>query len=92
MSSWRRSYDSNGQAIDTAVRIGSTKARLHLRPTGVYTPEGYAFFLTNLLPRIGPRQVADVYRKRWELDQLRGWKRQPAVRKQTSRGYLKATT
>jgi hypothetical protein len=35
---------------------------------GVNTPKGYCFFLTNLPPRIGPRQLADLYRVRWEVE------------------------
>jgi hypothetical protein len=41
---------------------------LSLRLVGVQTPKGYCFFLTNLLPRIGPWQVADLYRVRWEVE------------------------
>jgi hypothetical protein len=58
----------DGQAIDADVRVGSTKDALHLRLVGVHTPKGYCFFLTNLSPRIGPRQVADLYRVRWEVE------------------------
>src|SRR5262245_4387834 len=57
----------DGRAIDADVRVGSTKDPLHLRLVGVHTPKGYCFFLTNLPPRIGPRQVADLYRVRWEV-------------------------
>ena len=35
---------------------------------GVQGPKGYGFFLTNLPPRLGPRQVADLYRVRWEVE------------------------
>ena len=41
---------------------------MHLRLVGVHTPKGYCFFLTNLPPRLGPRQVADLYRVRWEVE------------------------
>ena len=41
---------------------------MHLRLIGVHTPKGYCFFLTNLPPRLGPRQVADLYRVRWEVE------------------------
>ena len=41
---------------------------MHLRLIGVHTPKGSCFFLTNLPPRIGPRQVADLYRVRWEVE------------------------
>ena len=48
----------------------SAKAKhaVQLRLVGVQTPKGYCFFLTNLPPRIGPRQVADLYRVRWEVE------------------------
>jgi hypothetical protein len=58
----------NGQTIDADVRVGSPKHALHLRLVGVHTPKGYCFFLTNLPPRLGPRQVADLYRVRWEVE------------------------
>jgi putative transposase len=58
----------DGRAIDADVRVGSLKHPLHLRLVGVNTPKGYCFFLTNLPPRIGPRQVADLYRVRWEVE------------------------
>jgi putative transposase len=58
----------DGRAIDADVRVGNPKHPLHLRLVGVHTPKGYCFFLTNLPPRIGPRQVADLYRVRWEVE------------------------
>jgi putative transposase len=58
----------DGRAIDADIHVGGTKAPLHLRLIGVHTPKGYCFFLTNLPPRIGPRQVADLYRVRWEVE------------------------
>jgi putative transposase len=58
----------DGRAIDADVRVGGTKDPLHLRLVGVHTPKGYCFFLTNLPPRLGPRQVADLYRIRWEVE------------------------
>ena len=58
----------DGQAIDADVHIGGGKHPLPLRLVGVNTPKGYCFFLTNLPPRIGPRQVADLYRVRWEVE------------------------
>jgi len=57
----------DGRAIDADVRVGSPKDPLHLRLVGIHTPKGYCFFLTKLPPRIGPRQVADLYRVRWEV-------------------------
>jgi DDE family transposase len=58
----------DGRAIDADVQVGDTKHPVHLRLVGVHTPKGYCFFLTNLPPRIGPRQVADLYRVRWEVE------------------------
>jgi hypothetical protein len=58
----------DGRAIDADVRVGGTKAPLHLRLVGVHMPRGYGCFLTNLPPRLGPRQVADRYRLRWEVE------------------------
>jgi hypothetical protein len=34
----------------------------------VHTPKGCGFFLTNVPPRVGPRQVADLSRVRWEVE------------------------
>lgn len=58
----------DGRAIDADVHIGGAKQPLHLRLVGVQTPKGYGFFLTNLPPRLGPLQVADLYRVRWEVE------------------------
>jgi putative transposase len=56
-----------GRAMDADVHVGQGRQALPLRLVGVQTPKGYGFFLTNLPPRIGPRQVADLYRVRWEV-------------------------
>jgi putative transposase len=58
----------DGRAIDAAVRVRSLKDALHLRLVGIHTPKGSCFFRTNLPPRSGPRQVADLYRVRWEVE------------------------
>src|SRR5262245_16532224 len=58
----------DGRAIDADVRVGGANNPVHLRLVGVHTPKGYCFFLTNLPPRLGPRQVADLYRVRWEVE------------------------
>jgi hypothetical protein len=50
----------DGRAMDADVRVGGGTNPLPLRLVGVQTPNGYGFFLTNLPPRIGPRQVADL--------------------------------
>jgi DDE family transposase len=58
----------DGRAIDADVHVGGANNPLHLRLVGIPTPKGYGFFLTNLPPRIGPRQVGDLYRIRWEVE------------------------
>jgi Transposase DDE domain len=58
----------DGRAVDADVHVGRGTQALALRLVGVQTPKGYGFFLTNLPPRIGPRQVADLYRVRWEVE------------------------
>jgi hypothetical protein len=58
----------DGRVIDADVHVGQRTQALALRLVGVQTPKGYCFFLTNLPPRIGPRQVADLYRVRWEVE------------------------
>jgi len=58
----------DGRVIDADVHVGRGSHALPLRLVGVQTPKGYCFFLTNLPPRIGPRQVADLYRVRWEVE------------------------
>jgi hypothetical protein len=63
----------DGRAIDADVHVGGDKHPLPLRLIGVHTPKGYGFFLTNLPPRIGPRQVADLYRVRWEVELSIRW-------------------
>ena len=69
MPSWRtRRCVLDGRAIDADVHVGRGKHAVQLRLVGVQTPKGYCFFLTNLPPRIGPRQVADLYRVRWEVE------------------------
>jgi putative transposase len=58
----------DGRAIDADVHVGGTANPRHIRLVGIQTPKGYCFFLTNLPPRVGPRQVADLYRVRWEVE------------------------
>jgi hypothetical protein len=57
----------DGRTIDADVQGGRGRHALALRLVGVQTPKGYGLFLTNLPPRIGPRQVADLDRGRWEV-------------------------
>jgi hypothetical protein len=58
----------DGQAIDADVPVGGASNPLHLRLVGVQTPKGDGFFRMYLPPRVGPRQVADLYRVRWEVE------------------------
>ena len=55
----------DGKAIDAVVQIGG---RVTARLVAVHGSKGYCFYLTNLSPRTGPRQVADLYRVRWEIE------------------------
>ena len=58
-----------GQVVDADVTIGSGPKQVHCRLCGVPAPDGtYRFYLTNLPPRVGPHQVADFYRVRWEIE------------------------
>jgi hypothetical protein len=58
----------DGRAMDADVRVGRGRHALPLRLVGIQTPTGYCVFLTNLPPRSGPRQVADLYRVRGEVE------------------------
>jgi len=59
----------NGHTVDADVRVGSPNQPWHLRLVGApHTPKGDGFFLTNLPPRLGPRQIADRSRVRWEVE------------------------
>jgi hypothetical protein len=58
----------DGRAMDADGPVGSDTHPLPLRRIGVQTPKGYGFFLTNLPARMGPRQVADLSRVRWEVE------------------------
>lgn len=56
----------DGKAVDASVTLGQTD--MQARMVGVPTPKGYCWFLTNLPRRIGPVQVGDIYRVRWEIE------------------------
>jgi hypothetical protein len=58
----------DGRASDADVPVGRGKERLDARLVGVHTAKGYGFFRTNLPPRMGPWQVADRSRVRWEVE------------------------
>ena len=57
----------DGKALDAVVQIGKG-ATVSARMVAVAGPKGYYFYLTNLHATIGPRQVADLYRVRWEIE------------------------
>ena len=59
----------DGTAIDVDVTFGKGASLTKCRMVGVPTPEGaYRFYLTNLPAAVGPLQIADLYRVRWEIE------------------------
>lgn len=64
----RETIELDGKAIDADVEIGAAPRTIYCRMVAVDTPKGYCFYLTNLPPSVGPRQVADLYRVRWEIE------------------------
>jgi hypothetical protein len=59
----------DGKVVDMDVGFGKGGEAARCRMVGVPTPEGaYRFYLTSLPPSVGPRQVADLYRVRWEIE------------------------
>jgi hypothetical protein len=59
----------DGSVVDVDVTFGRGKSLVMCRMVGVPTPDGaYRFYLTNLPPAVGPRQIADLYRVRWEIE------------------------
>jgi putative transposase len=58
-----------GQVVDAEVTLGHGRQKVRCRLVGVVAPDGsYRFYLTNLPVAVGPRQVADIYRVRWEVE------------------------
>jgi hypothetical protein len=57
----------DGRALDAEVHVGGATHPRHLRRVGVQSPNGSGFARTTLPPRLGPRQVADLYRVGWEV-------------------------
>lgn len=56
-----------GNCIDADITVGPDA--ISMRLVGVLIPKrGYYFYLTNLPRSIGARQVADLYRVRWEIE------------------------
>ena len=69
MHSWRRKHSSWMAAPSTRMCIsGEGATRCRCASWGSRAPRATALFLTNLPPRIGPWQVADLYRVRWEVE------------------------
>jgi putative transposase len=59
----------DGTAIDVDVTFGNAASLAKCRMVGVPTPDGaYRFYLTNLPAAVGPLQIADLYRVRWEIE------------------------
>lgn len=59
----------DGRVIDADVSFGSGKATVRCRLVGVPAPDkGYRFYLTSLPRAVGPRQIVDLYRVRWEIE------------------------
>jgi len=59
----------DGTAVDVDVTFGRGKSLVTCRMVGVPTPDGtYRFYLTNLPAAVGPLQIADLYRVRWEIE------------------------
>ena len=56
-----------GHCIDADITVGPDA--IPMRLCGVFVEKkGYFFYLTNLPRSLGPRQVADLYRVRWEIE------------------------
>ena len=59
----------DGKVVDTDVAFGKDGNAARCRMVGVPTPKGaYRFYLTSLPPSVGPRQISDLYRVRWEIE------------------------
>lgn len=59
----------DGTTVDADVTVGSGPNALAMRLVGVYTKKSdYCWFLTTLTRRIGPVQVSQLYRVRWEVE------------------------
>jgi len=78
----------DGQCIDADVVLGPGATAVHCRLVAVPVDGGrYLCYLTNLPRTAGPRQVAEIYRVRWEIE------RDNKVDKSTARlDQIRATT
>lgn len=60
-------YLDLGNVIDVDVTVGTNNVPMRL--VGVRAPNGgYRFYLTNVARDLGPHQIADIYRVRWEIE------------------------
>jgi hypothetical protein len=58
-----------GKVVDADVELGSGPRTVCCRLVGVPTATGaYRFYLTSLPPSVGPHQISDLYRVRWEIE------------------------
>jgi len=57
-----------GRAVDATVELGKSATPLRVRMVAVPSPKGYCWYLTNLPRKIGPMQVGNIYRVRWEIE------------------------
>jgi len=58
-----------GRVIDATVSVGPAGQAVRCRLVGVPGPDGdYHFYLSNLPSTVGPHQIADIYRVRWEIE------------------------
>lgn len=59
----------DGKVVDADVTFGNDEKKVQCRLVGVPTPKDtYRFYLTNLPAAVGPKQIADIYRVRWEIE------------------------
>jgi hypothetical protein len=59
----------DGTAVDVDVTFGRGASLVMCRMVGVPMPDNtYRFYLTNLPAAVGPLQIADLYRVRWEIE------------------------
>jgi hypothetical protein len=56
------------KAVDLDKKIGQEGCRIAMRLVGIPTLKGHCYFLTHTSPQIGPWQVGDIYRVRWEVE------------------------
>lgn len=59
----------DGRAVDADVTLGRGALSVRCRLVGICTPKGYCFFVTNISrTSLGPKQVGQLYRVRWEIE------------------------